>query len=130
MPKMKTEEQPCMPPPGLERPLWSNPSSKGALIGTRRPAAGYSAGARRRSCSPGRRQRKRGPRKYGGFASEVGSPAFIRVTDRQMRIETENRKMGEKSTGRNIPLLAEEGWLRHQENAAKRPKRRRRGGQT
>src|SRR2546427_7097917 len=28
-----------------------------------------------------------------------------------------------------IPLLAE-GWLRHQENAAKRPKRRRRGGQT
>ena len=46
-----------------------------------------------------------------------------------MRIETENRKMGEKSTGRNIPLLAEE-WLRHQENAAKRPKRRRRGGQT
>ena len=32
-----------------------------------------------------------------------------------MRIETENRKMGEKSTGRNIPLLAEEGWLRHQD---------------
>src|SRR5205809_5730762 len=31
---------------------------------------------------------------------------------------------------RNIPLLAEEGWLRHQKNVAKRPKRRRRGGHT
>ena len=31
---------------------------------------------------------------------------------------------------RNIPLLAEEGWLRHQKNAAKPPKRRSRGGQT
>jgi len=30
---------------------------------------------------------------------------------------------------RHIPLLAEEGWLRHQENAAKPQKRRRRGGQ-
>src|SRR5436190_23282017 len=30
----------------------------------------------------------------------------------------------------NIPLLAEEGWLRHQQNVAKPPKRRRRGGQT
>src|SRR5205809_941353 len=29
-----------------------------------------------------------------------------------------------------IPLLAEEGWLRQQKNAAKRPKRRSRGGQT
>src|SRR5881397_3714055 len=29
----------------------------------------------------------------------------------------------------HIPLLAEEGWLRHQENAAKPQKRRRRGGQ-
>src|SRR5438034_11839227 len=29
-----------------------------------------------------------------------------------------------------LPLLAEEGWLRHQNNIAKRPKRRRRGGQT
>ena len=31
---------------------------------------------------------------------------------------------------RKIPLLAEEGWLRHQKNAAKPPKRRSRGGQT
>jgi len=31
---------------------------------------------------------------------------------------------------KRIPLLAEEGWLRHKENAAKPPKRRRRGGQT
>jgi len=32
-----------------------------------------------------------------------------------MRIETENRKMGEKSTGRNIPLLCEEGNDRNYE---------------
>src|SRR5437899_2852321 len=48
------------------------------------------------------------------------------------------RTIGETTRGvngmslwsRNIPLLAEEGWLRHQKNAAKPPKRRSRGGQT
>src|SRR5438132_11743854 len=35
-----------------------------------------------------------------------------------------------KLSGVSIPLLAEEGWRRHQQEVAKPPKCRRRGGQT
>ena len=36
----------------------------------------------------------------------------------------------DKVFGRRTPLLPEEGWLRHYDNVAKPPKRRRRGGRS
>jgi len=42
----------------------------------------------------------------------------------------EGKKAQNSFYAKRIPFLAEEGRLRHKENAAKPPQRRRRGGQT